>query len=131
MRRCVVALVQADAGLVEHVHHARELAAELAREADALRLAAAQRRARAIEREVVEPDVRGRNESRLVDLAERALGDALCAAPQSARRSNVVDARSRTVIAVTSAMLFPADEHGEGLGAEPLAARTRRRGARS
>ena len=38
----VVARVQADARLVEHVHHARELAPELAREADALRLAAAE-----------------------------------------------------------------------------------------
>ena len=37
----VVALVQADGRLVEHVHHARQLAAELRREADALRLAAA------------------------------------------------------------------------------------------
>ena len=38
----VVARVQADARLVEHVHDARELAPELAREPDPLRLAAAQ-----------------------------------------------------------------------------------------
>ncbi len=39
----VVALVQADAGLVQHVHHARQAAADLAGQADALRLAARQR----------------------------------------------------------------------------------------
>ena len=39
----VVALVQADRRLVEHVQHARQLAAELRREPDALRLAARQR----------------------------------------------------------------------------------------
>ena len=39
----VVALVQADRGLVEHVEHARQAAADLAGEADALALAAAQR----------------------------------------------------------------------------------------
>ena len=53
----VVALVQADRRLVEDVQHARQLAAELRREPDALRLAARQRRRRAVEREVVEPDV--------------------------------------------------------------------------
>ena len=42
----VVALVQADRRLVEHVQHARQLAAELRREPDALRLAARQRAGR-------------------------------------------------------------------------------------
>ena len=50
----VVALVQADRRLVEHVHHARQLRAELRRQADALRLAARQRRGRAVERQVLE-----------------------------------------------------------------------------
>jgi CMP-2-keto-3-deoxyoctulosonic acid synthetase len=36
----VVALVQADAGLVEHVHHAREARANLGRQPDALGLTA-------------------------------------------------------------------------------------------
>ena len=39
----VVALVQADARLVEHVEHARQARADLAGEPDALRLAARQR----------------------------------------------------------------------------------------
>jgi hypothetical protein len=39
----VVALVQPDRRLVEHVQHAREPGADLRREADALRLAAGER----------------------------------------------------------------------------------------
>ena len=53
----VVALVQADRRLVEHVHDAGQLGAELRRQPDALRLAARQRRGGAIERQVFEPDV--------------------------------------------------------------------------
>ena len=53
----VVALVQADGGLVEHVEHADQTAADLAGQADALRLAARQGAGRAGERQVVEPDV--------------------------------------------------------------------------
>ena len=53
----VVALVQADRRLVEHVHHAGQARADLRREADALRLAAGQRFRRAVERQVVEADV--------------------------------------------------------------------------
>ncbi len=53
----VVALVQADRRLVEDVHDADEAGADLAREADALRLAARERLGAAIERQVVEADV--------------------------------------------------------------------------
>ena len=53
----VVALVQADRGLVEHVHHAGEPRADLAGEADALRLAAGEGVCRAGEGEVVETHV--------------------------------------------------------------------------
>ena len=99
----VVALVQADARLVEHVHHAGELAAELAREPDALRLAAGERRAGAVERQVVEPDVEQEAEAR-VDLAQRALGDRSCVAGESASASNRCVGARGTVIDVTSAM---------------------------
>ena len=53
----VVALVQPDARLVQHVEHAGEPGADLGREPDALRLAAGERARRAAQREVVEPDV--------------------------------------------------------------------------
>ena len=53
----VVALVQADRGLVEHVHHADQAGADLGREADPLRLAAGERAGRAAQREVADADV--------------------------------------------------------------------------
>ena len=74
----VVALVQADARLVEHVEHADEARADLRREPDALRLAAGQRAGRAVEGEVVQPDVDEELQP-LVDLLEHPLGDLLLA----------------------------------------------------
>jgi hypothetical protein len=53
----VVALVQADRGLVQHVHHAGQPRADLRREPDALRFAPGERFRRAVERKIVEPDV--------------------------------------------------------------------------
>ena len=52
----VVALVQADRGLVEDVEHADEARPDLGREPDPLRLAARQRRRRALERQVADAD---------------------------------------------------------------------------
>src|SRR4051794_19757511 len=70
----VVFLVEADRGFVEHVEHARQTAADLAGEADALALAAAQRPAGAVEVEIIEPDVVKETEA-LVDLLEDCLGN--------------------------------------------------------
>ena len=53
----VVARVQADRRLVEHVEHAGQAAADLAGQADPLALAAGERRRAAGQRQVVEPDV--------------------------------------------------------------------------
>ena len=53
----VVALMQADRRLVEHVQHAGEVRADLRGEPDALPFAAGQRRGAAIEREVADADV--------------------------------------------------------------------------
>ncbi len=53
----VVALVQADRRLVEHVEHAGEVRADLRREPDALPFAARQRRRAAAEREIADADV--------------------------------------------------------------------------
>ena len=70
----VVALMQADGGLVEDVEHADEPAADLRREPDPLRLAAGQRRRRSLERQIVEPDVDQEPESRC-DLLDDAVAD--------------------------------------------------------
>ena len=53
----VVALVEADRGLVEHVHDADQARADLGREPDPLRLAAGERARRAGQREVADADV--------------------------------------------------------------------------
>ena len=52
-----VAGMQPDRGLVEHVHHAGELTAQLAREPDPLRLPTRQGRRAAVERQVAEADI--------------------------------------------------------------------------
>src|SRR5207245_553257 len=70
----VVALVEADAWLVEHVEAARETRANLTGEADALRFAAAQRAAFAIEREVTEADFLHEREA-IPDFASDLRGD--------------------------------------------------------
>ena len=75
-QRGVVACVQADGRLVEHIEHAAKIRAELRGEADALALAAAQRLGRAIEREVVEPH-RAHEIQPLLDLRKDVLGDGL------------------------------------------------------
>src|SRR5215207_1611649 len=53
----IVAGVQADGRLIEDVEYTRQAAADLARQADALGLAARQRRRRATERDVIEAHV--------------------------------------------------------------------------
>ena len=70
----VVALMQADRGLVEHVEHAGEARADLRGEPDALALAARERAGIARERQVAEADVPEEAQA-LVDLLEDARRD--------------------------------------------------------
>ena len=70
----VVALVQADAGLVEDVEHADQRRADLRGQADALRLAAAERGRGALQREVADADVVEEGEA-LADLLDDAAAD--------------------------------------------------------
>ena len=53
----VVALVQADRGLVQHIEHAGQAGADLRGQPDALALAAGQGAGGARQRQIVEPDV--------------------------------------------------------------------------
>ena len=70
----VVALVQADRRLVEHVEHAHQLRADLRRQADALRLAAGERGRVAVERQIADAD--GVEEAEAVaDFLEDLAGD--------------------------------------------------------
>ena len=72
----VVALVQADGRLVEHVEHAGEAGADLRGEADALAFAAGQRAGGADEVRVVEADI-DEEVQPVVDLLQDAGGDFL------------------------------------------------------
>ena len=77
----VVALVQADGGLVQHVHHAGEPRADLGGEPYPLRLAAGERIGRAVERQVVQAHVHQELQPRH-DLVDDPLGDRLFVARQ-------------------------------------------------
>ena len=70
----VVALVEADRRLVEHIEHAGEARADLRSEPDALALAARQRAGRTREREIIEPDVAQEREP-VDDLLQDSLRD--------------------------------------------------------
>ena len=70
----VVALVQADAGLVEDVEHADQRRADLGGQADALRLAAGERGRGALQREVADADVVEEAQA-LADLLDHAAAD--------------------------------------------------------
>ena len=71
---CVVALVQADARLIENVEHAHERGADLRGQPDALRFAAGERRRGAREREILQTDALQKTET-AADLFEDASGD--------------------------------------------------------
>ena len=114
----VVALVQADRRLVEDVEHAHQRRPDLRRQADPLRLAARQRRRRALQRQVADADVVEEAQP-LVDLAQDhprdlALGvgqlDLVDPLDRAARRHarELVDAE-------------PADLHRERLGPQARA----------
>src|SRR5258708_6796322 len=70
----VVAVMQADGRLIEDVAHAAQVGAELRGKADALRLAARERRRRAVERQVAQPDVAEKAEARF-QLRNEVAGD--------------------------------------------------------
>src|SRR5215208_7090772 len=72
----VVALVEADARLVEDVEDSRQARADLAGEADALALAAGQGAGGAVEVEVIQADIVEEAEA-LVNLLEDGPGDLL------------------------------------------------------
>ena len=101
----VVALVQPDGRLVEHVEDADEAGADLGGQPDALRLAAGQRARGAVEAEVVQAHVEEEAEPG-VDLAQHAVGDGVLALATARGRAGT-PAASPMVSDDTSAMLRP------------------------
>src|SRR6202048_2255856 len=70
----IVALVQADRGLVQHVEHAGQTGADLRSEADALAFAAGERSGGARQSEIIQPDIEQEGKP-LADLLQHARGD--------------------------------------------------------
>ena len=121
----VVALVQADRRLVEDVEHADQRRADLRRQADPLRLAARQRRRRAVHRQVADADVlqeRSRSSiSRRISRAIVALGLA------TARARRATRARAAPTARRTRGSPSPPTEHRPRLGPQPRAVALRAR----
>ena len=90
----VVALVQADRRLVEDVEHADELRADLRREPKPLRLAARERRRRAVELEVADADVVEERQP-LADLLDDPVPDQLLGLGQVERAEELEGTRHR------------------------------------
>jgi hypothetical protein len=103
----VVALVQADRGLVEHVEHAGEAGADLRGEADALALAARQRAGGARQREVVEADVVEEAQP-LADLLQDAAGDLVLLWRELVGQASNQSPAARIDSSETSPMCLPA-----------------------
>ncbi len=111
----VVALVQADRGLVEHVHHPGQTRADLARQADALRFAAREGVGGAVEREVVEAHVDQEAEA-VGDLAHDALGHLGTRAGELQRGEESAALAERHLANLVQRP--PADEHVARLAAQ-------------
>src|SRR5262249_19142692 len=105
-------------GRVEPVYAADQPAAELRREPDALRFAAAQRSGRTVERQVLEPDVAQELEPP-ADLLQRLRRDLRLRGGEretAEEGERLLDGHARHV-----AHVLPADRDGERLGGEPAA----------
>ncbi len=125
----IVALVQADRGLVEHIEHAGEAGADLAGEPDALALAARERARGAGERQVFQPDIEQEGQP-VADLLEDARGDLVLLLAEARGQAGdpverVLDREPRDLADMAAVDL---DRERLGLEAEALAGLARRLG---
>ncbi len=117
----VVALVEPDGRLVEDIEDPHQRRPDLGRQADSLGLAAGQRHAGPIERQVVQPDVDQEADAGR-DLLEHLVGDRPLALVELRREladpgERVGHRRRRDIVD-----RFPIDRHRQDLGAEALPA---------
>ncbi len=112
----VVALVQADGGLVQHVEHPDQAGADLGGQPDALRLAAGEGAGGPVQGEVVQADVEQEPQPG-VDLLEHPLGDHLLPVGQLDAGQQVGALAHRQVADLGDAA--PGEGDGEHLGLEP------------
>ena len=101
----VVALVQADRRLVQHVEHAGEARADLRGQADALALAARQRAGVARQGEVIEPDI-DQEAQPLADLLQDAAGDLVLLGRRAARAERRTRPAPRAPTAATTSPIW-------------------------
>ena len=117
----IVALMQADRGLVENIEHAGEAGADLGGEPDALALATRQRARGARQRKVVEADI-DQEAQPLADFLEDGGGDLAVLGFQLAGKRVEPDARRADRHVGDLADMEAADLHGQRLGLQPIAA---------
>ena len=116
----VVALVQPDRRLVEHVEHARQPGADLARQPDPLALAARQRAGVARQRQVVEPDI-DQEPQPLADLLQDRPGDLVALRGQARRHRLDPGQRLADRHPHHLADVQPGDLHRQRLRLQPVA----------
>ena len=117
----VVPLVQTDRRLVEHVEHPDQPRADLRGQPDPLRLATGERARRAVQRQVLQPDVEQEPEPRL-DLLEHPSGDhglALVEHHAVEELRAVGDRHRRDLGDGAVAVLAVGERDGQDLGLEP------------
>ena len=117
----VVALMQPDRRLVEHVEHAGEAGADLRGEADALGFAARQRAGGARQRQIFEADVVEEREP-LADLLQDARGDLVLLLGEGLRQLGEPDVRRLDRHVGDFADVLAADLHGQRLRLQAIAA---------
>ena len=117
----IVALMQPDRGLVQHIEHAGEAGADLRGEADALALAARQRAGGARQGQIFEPDI-AQEAQPLVDLLQDALRRCRAASASAClveRAEPVAGVGDREVADLAD--IEPVDLDRERLGLEAMA----------
>ena len=118
----VVALVQADGGLVQNIQHADEARTDLRRQPDALCLAAGERARRAGKRQIPKPHVDQKAQAR-DDLLEDRGGDHAVLFAEGQRGKERLRVEHGQVGGLRDG--FSADRHGQNFRAEALAAAIR------
>ena len=119
----VVAWMQADGWFVEDVAHTAQIRAKLGGEPDALRLAAGQRRRRAVERQVGEPDFLEEAEPR-TDFSQQVARDLLLPACEQHPREKLQQIRDRQLRQVRDRLLAEAHRQRDRIQAFAVAALT-------
>ena len=120
----VVALMQADRGLVEHVQHANQTRTNLRREPDALGFAAGEGRGVARHRQIIKADIEEETQAS-VDLLEDLLGDDRIAVVEFELTERLCRIGDRHRAEVTDVVPVDRDRKGERVEASAAADLTR------